>query len=136
MISKKRRGFVLLALSNPSFVRLLTTPKEFDDSQGTVRQFVSSLKRTNSLSNRDAHKAAAAVTVRSVLCAGLFVCGSQFIRGVADLLDNREDKLACLLGTENPLNTALKVRFHGRCGIRKALRQSYPSAYLVGWHGS
>ena len=62
----------------------------------------------------------------------MFVFGSQFIRGVADLLDNREDKLACLLGTENPLNTALKVRFHGRCGIRKALRQSYPSAYLEG----
>jgi hypothetical protein len=59
-------------------VRLLTTPKEFDDSQGTVRQFVSTLKRTNSLSNRDAPEAAAAGTVRSV-CAlvGFFAVRSS-----------------------------------------------------------
>jgi hypothetical protein len=122
VISKKRRGFILLALSNPSFICLLTTPKEFDDSQGTVRQFVCSLTRTPFRIETHTHPH---LQFGAILwCAALFAVGSQFIRGVAELLDNREDKLACLLGTENPLNTALKVRFYTRCGVRKALCQS------------
>jgi hypothetical protein len=59
-------------------------------------------------------------------------CGSQFIRGVADLLKKREDKIACLLGTENPLHTALRVRQPRplwRCALREA---SWPSPILKG----